>query len=235
MPAFCLARVRGPVGADPWRCVSAAPACSSASTAIAPSTIITASRWRPRSVECVLSLITPMSSGIAKPARLPTELMNAMPIAAAVPPSREVGLLQKMGGADMMPIAAMVMPAIASMASAWNATPISRPTARTTHATAVCQRYRGGGRRCAPSGTSRRCRTPTAPRPEADPQRVGDAQALDDRGQPERHPVQARHDREVDERDSQTLPSDSTLAGCRRTCATPRRRCRARSGRAPPA
>ena len=88
----------------------------------------------------VASLIIPIMKGAAKPERLPKELMNAMPAAAAAPPRKAVGMPQKTGSVDMMPMVAMVSPTSDQAVLPCMATLITKPPAPTTAATAECQR-----------------------------------------------------------------------------------------------
>src|SRR5687767_13809470 len=59
------------------------------------------------SVEPVASMIEPIMYGLTKPARFPTELITAMPAAAAVPPRNDVGSDENNGAQVMTPAAAI--------------------------------------------------------------------------------------------------------------------------------
>src|SRR5262249_9545621 len=93
------------------------------------------------------SLMAPIANGIRKPARLPIELIIAMPAAAAAPPRMEVGVLHDTGRADMMPIVHRVRPVMAAVTLPLAVTLITRPIDPTGHMMAVCQR--GSRRRSA--------------------------------------------------------------------------------------
>src|SRR6516165_12668626 len=72
-----------------------------------------ASSTRPSVVSPVASLIQPMAYGPTKPPRLPIELINAMPPAAAEPVRKPVGRVQNVALAAYTPIAQMVRVAAA--------------------------------------------------------------------------------------------------------------------------
>src|SRR5271163_2370592 len=67
-------------------------------------------RNRLESSECVIVFSHPTSAGLTNPARLPVELINAMPAAAPVPPRNDVGKAQNIGKAVITPEAASVRP-----------------------------------------------------------------------------------------------------------------------------
>ena len=73
-----------------------------------------ATTYRPAVTPPVHSFIQPIMKGVAKPARLPTELMKAMPPAAAVPVKKPAGIAQNTGNAPSTPMADTLSAAIAS-------------------------------------------------------------------------------------------------------------------------
>src|SRR5450830_794678 len=64
----------------------------------------------PEETECVCILSQPISAGLTKPARLPVQLINAMPAAAPAPPGNAVGSAQNMATAVTTPIAPRLSP-----------------------------------------------------------------------------------------------------------------------------
>ena len=88
----------------------------------------------------VHSFIQPIMKGVAKPARLPTELMKAMP-PAAVPVKKPAGIAQNTGNAPNTPIADTLSAAMAStglpMQAAVSASPPRRPAWRRRNAGAA--------------------------------------------------------------------------------------------------
>src|ERR1039457_630515 len=89
---------------------------------------------------CVASRMNPTTAGPTKPARFPTELIQAIPAAAATPERSEVGSDQNSDIVHMIPMVANVsatnpaMPGIPGIAEMLNATACSKP------ASAMCQR-----------------------------------------------------------------------------------------------
>src|SRR5690606_8579808 len=83
------------------------------STRIAARPSEPASKYIPASVLDVSSFSQPIAYELAKPARLPTEVIKAMPAAAANPPRKAVGSVQNNGNVLMMPIVAKQNAAIA--------------------------------------------------------------------------------------------------------------------------
>src|SRR5208282_1420238 len=81
-----------------------------------------------------------MTVGLTNPARLPVQLISAMPAAAADPPRKEVGSDQNIGSAVTIPTTAMIRPAIAIVVLAPACVHRMNPQAasRTGHTT--CQR-----------------------------------------------------------------------------------------------
>ena len=75
-----------------------------------------------------------------KPARLPSELMSAMPAAAPVPARKAVGKLQNSGSVVRMPIVPSVSAAIASVVLVCQTAESTSPIAPATAGMAMCQR-----------------------------------------------------------------------------------------------
>jgi hypothetical protein len=86
----------------------------------------------------VLFLIHPTRTGPKKPARLPTELMRAIPAGAAASDRNAKGTLQKTGKAARMPIAAAES-ANRTVAGASNKADAPRPSAATAQAATACK------------------------------------------------------------------------------------------------
>ncbi|MCY1376913.1 hypothetical protein D9M69_644420 [compost metagenome] len=66
--------------------------------------------------------------GAANPARLPTELMKAMPPAAAVPVRKEAGIDQNTGKAARMPMVAKLNATMANTGCSINTPVATSPT-----------------------------------------------------------------------------------------------------------
>ena len=75
---------------------------------IAEPSIINPTSHRPAFSVPVASVSAPVMYGATKPARLPSELIYAIPAAAAVPVRKTLGSGQKTGSAPKMPIAQSV-------------------------------------------------------------------------------------------------------------------------------
>ena len=95
---------------------------------------------KPMLVLLVRSLIHPTMKGLTKPARLPTELINAMPAAAAAPLKKAGGRHQNCARPVMMPIVAIVSVTIAQNGVCGTRVLAMSPTAPTTAGIAICQR-----------------------------------------------------------------------------------------------
>ncbi|KUQ16801.1 hypothetical protein AWI37_22880 [Klebsiella aerogenes] len=94
----------------------------------------------PVSVEWVISVSRPIIHGATKPARLPKELITAIPTAAEAPPRKAVGRLQKSGRVLNPPAAPIVKPIIAITRSWLNSAAIIIPRPLMTAMAARCQR-----------------------------------------------------------------------------------------------
>ena len=81
----------------------------------APTIKETANTYIPLFVLWVKSLIQPTKYGLTNPARLPNELIKAIPAAAAVPPKMAVGRLQNNGKVVIIPSVATVSAHIAAV------------------------------------------------------------------------------------------------------------------------
>src|SRR5471032_3321011 len=84
-------------------------------TSNAPSTRHTATKYRPMRLSCVVTLSHPTAYGETNPARLPTQLIPAIPTATEVPARNDDGMLQNNDSADNMPAAATLNQITASV------------------------------------------------------------------------------------------------------------------------
>src|ERR1700685_3268840 len=99
-----------------------------------------AKKYRLADVLCVRSVIQPTRKVLAKPAMLPSELISAIPAAAAAPPRNAAGKVQNDDCAVDAPAVAKTRPAIASSVLLTAQAVRSRPQAVTMAGISVCQR-----------------------------------------------------------------------------------------------
>src|ERR1700681_4097452 len=89
---------------------------------------------------CVASRILPTKNGLTYPARLPTELIHAMPAAAAVEERKPVGKDQKVATVALIPAAATVSAANPSAPEIPGIADTANADAPISPASAMCQR-----------------------------------------------------------------------------------------------
>ena len=118
---------------------SSAVSWPSASTITIATMAVPASTSSPSVKLPVESLIRPITDGPAKPARLPIELMMAMPPAAAAPDRKAVGSVQNTGRTPKMPNPATLNATIFAVGSFRKAATV-RPAAATKIGKAVWKR-----------------------------------------------------------------------------------------------
>src|ERR1700753_2077371 len=92
------------------------------------------------SVECVLSLTQPIKNGPRKPDRLPSELMTAMPAAAAAPERIAVGKHQNCEMVTTTQLVTTVSAIIATTRLWLKATATSHASAPIHAGAVICQR-----------------------------------------------------------------------------------------------
>ena len=173
-----------------------------------------------------------MTVGPTKPPMLPTELIRAIPPAAAVPLRNPVGMLQKGPSVLQIPVALTHRARKASTGCRWTARRSRGPPPRRMPATP----RGGGGPRCDPSGAPRapcrsRRRRMGARRSARSRVLLEPGEALHDLRQPERDAVEADDGREVQQAEPphrpvrERLPQGETLRPLHRRFAFRLERC----------
>src|SRR6266581_208445 len=147
-----------------------------------------------------------MTVGPTNPPTLPTELMSAIPPAPAVPERNMVGRLQNGPSVLQMPAAATHSARNAGSGCLCTRAPTVRPAAAAKAGNATWPRRPRAVRMAGDEHHADRGREIRKRGHEGGGRAAQAGEALDDLRQPERHPVEADDDREIEETEAPHAP-----------------------------